>query len=68
MRLVRHMSAYVKGASVPPLAKLTIPQAFRKTAEKFPDKEAVVFVHQNIRKTFQEVRSIQNLKKVYFPF
>src|SRR5262249_2803403 len=38
-----------------PLLDETLPQALTKTAERFPDREAVVVPHQSIRLTWTEL-------------
>ena len=60
MRSVRHLSAYVKGPSVPPLSNLTIPAQLRTTVERFPDKEAAVFSLTNQRITFEHLENDTN--------
>ena len=54
MRLVRCLSSYVRGPTSPPLSQLSIPATLRQTVEKYPDKEAAVFMLSETRKTFQE--------------
>ncbi|MDO5615270.1 MAG: AMP-binding protein [Cruoricaptor ignavus] len=46
--------SYVHGASDIPLLGETIGENFRKTTERFPEKEALVFAHQNYRATYKE--------------
>lgn len=49
--------SYVNGTSTEPLIGLTLPQLIDQSAEKFPQNEALISCHQNIRKTFQEVKT-----------
>ena len=49
--------SYVCGKSQIPLLGLTIGQLLQKGADQFGDREAVVFMHQNIRKNFHQVLS-----------
>jgi len=46
--------SYVRGAAVPLLEK-TISQAVSDTAARFPDREALVVCHQNVRLTWREL-------------
>ena len=48
-------SSHVKGATTPPLYEDTIGQALKQAAKQWPDREALVSVHQNIRWTFEEL-------------
>src|SRR5260370_39385513 len=45
--------SYIRGTTQPPLDE-TIDQVVRKTAERFPNREAVISRHQNRRLTWQE--------------
>ena len=47
--------AHVRGAATPPLREETIGAALTAAAERWPDGEALVSVHQNIRWTFAEI-------------
>jgi fatty-acyl-CoA synthase len=49
------MLAYAHGTSAKPLLGETIGQAFRRTAERFGDRDAVVSRHQGIRWTYREL-------------
>ena len=49
-----HALSYVCGAAVPLLEK-TISQAVADTAARFPDREALVVCHQNVRLTWREL-------------
>lgn len=49
------LPSYVKGEREPPLLDLTIGQALRQAAEQFPDREALVSVHQSVRLTYSEL-------------
>ncbi len=48
--------SYVSGTSTVPLLGKTIGEMFDETAERFPDTEALVVVHQNIRWTYSELK------------
>lgn len=47
-------TSYVRGASSAPFVLQTVGEALQTTVERFPDREALVFVEQGIRKTFEE--------------
>jgi Acyl-CoA synthetases (AMP-forming)/AMP-acid ligases II len=47
--------SYASGASDKPLLGNTIGQVFNNVSNKFPDREALVSVHQNIRFTYAEL-------------
>lgn len=46
--------SYTHGASNKPLLGTTIGQNLKETVQKFPDREALVSLHQNYRATYQE--------------
>ncbi|WP_206996445.1 AMP-binding protein [Trinickia mobilis] len=46
--------AYVRGASDVPLSESTIGQFLRDTAQRFPERQAVVFREQGVRWTWKE--------------
>ncbi|HEX9052679.1 MAG TPA: AMP-binding protein [Anaeromyxobacter sp.] len=46
--------SYVSGTSSVPLIGETIGENLRRTVEKFPDREALVSVHQNVRMTYRQ--------------
>ena len=48
--------SYVSGTSATPLLGMTIGDAFDETVAKFPDREALVSRHQNLRYTWAELR------------
>lgn len=48
--------SYLSGASDIPLLGLTIGDAFDRTAERYPDREAVVFLEQGVRCTYSQLR------------
>ena len=61
---VEHQSkwSYVCGPGQPPLLGLTIGQAVDRAEDMFGDREALVVSHQNIRRTFTEIRQeVDNL-------
>ncbi|XP_038158525.1 medium-chain acyl-CoA ligase ACSF2, mitochondrial-like [Cyprinodon tularosa] len=47
-------TSYVHGTSSYSLLPLTVSQSLEATVERFPDREAVVFLQDGIRKTFAE--------------
>ncbi len=49
--------SYTSGTSSIPLLGMTIGDKFDETVEKFPDQEALVVHHQNIRWTYQELKN-----------
>lgn len=49
--------AHVRGATVPPLREETIGAALKAAAEKWPETEALVSVHQGIRWTYAELNA-----------
>src|SRR5262249_20567017 len=44
--------SYAAGVSTVPLLRLTIGEALRKTVERFPDRDALVFRHQLYRASY----------------
>jgi len=48
--------SYVSGTSDVPLLGLTIGDALDQTAARFPDREALISSHQNLRYTYRELR------------
>ena len=48
--------SYVSGISSVPLLGKTIGEMFEETTARFPDTEALVVVHQNIRWTYRELK------------
>ena len=58
--------SYASGASDRPLLGNTIGQVFDNTANKFPNREALVSVHQNIRFTYSELAiKVNELAKAF---
>ncbi len=55
----RRMS-YTSGASEKPLLGVTIGDMFDQTAEQYPDNEALVSRHQNLRYTYRELQAVVN--------
>jgi fatty-acyl-CoA synthase len=47
--------SYVSGASAVPLLGETIGENLRRTVERFPDREALVVVHQGYRATYRQL-------------
>nr|XP_021144169.1 acyl-CoA synthetase family member 2, mitochondrial isoform X3 [Columba livia] len=52
----RLTSSYVQGTSDIPLLTKTVSQCLDKTVERFPDREALVFHQDGIRKTFAQFK------------
>lgn len=51
-----HQISYTCGTSSEPLLGLTIGDAFDQIVEKYPNNEAIVSVHQNIRYTYLQLQ------------
>ncbi|TWW82104.1 Acyl-CoA synthetase family member 2, mitochondrial [Takifugu flavidus] len=47
-------SSYVRGTSSSPFVLHTVGEVLQRTVERFPDREALVFVEQGVRKTFEQ--------------
>ena len=47
--------SYVRGADTPPLLNETIGQRFARAALLWPEREALVVRHQNVRWTYKEL-------------
>jgi len=52
--------SYVSGTSTQPLLGLTIGEMLDQTAEKYPENEAVISVHQNVRWNYKKLQSEVN--------
>jgi fatty-acyl-CoA synthase len=50
-----NVPSYVSGTSTVPLLGETIGENLRRTVERFPDREALVVVHQNVRLTYRQL-------------
>jgi fatty-acyl-CoA synthase len=48
--------SYVSGTSNIPLLGLTIGELFEQTVRRFPDNEALIVVHQNVRWTYRQLK------------
>jgi len=48
------MDSYRRGETTQPLLRETIPESFLQTARRFPNQEALVVRHQDVRWTYQE--------------
>ena len=48
--------SYVHGASEEPLKAQTVSACFEATASRWPEREALVVRHQNVRWTYAELR------------
>lgn len=53
--------SYASGPSALPLIGETIGAHFDRIAERYPEREAVVSVHQNVRLTYREMREATDL-------
>lgn len=54
--------SYLRGATLPPLAHVTIPQMLHDTVARFGSRDAVVFCEQNIRMSYDELdRAVDDL-------
>jgi len=49
--------SYASSTSDTPLLELTIGDKFDQIVEEFPNNDALIVVHQNIRWTFQELKA-----------
>jgi hypothetical protein len=49
------INSYLSGPRDIPLIKLTLGQLLQQAADRFGDRTAAVFIHQDIRKTFHQV-------------
>ena len=47
--------SYFRGTTEPSFARITIPRLLQATADRFPKKEALVFLEQNIRMSYEEL-------------
>jgi len=54
--ITRMIESYFKGASTPGLLDETIPDCFDRIASQFPDRDALIVRHQDIRWTWSEYR------------
>ncbi len=54
-------TSYACGASTSPLIGETIGAHFDRVAERYPEREAVVSVHQNMRLTYRQMRDATDL-------
>ncbi len=54
-------ASYASGASTQPLIGETIGAYFDRVAERYPDNEAVVAVHQHVRMTYRQMREATDL-------
>ena len=52
----RLVHSYVHGVSPTPLLGLTVGQLFDRTVARYPDREALIVRHQNIRWTWRELQ------------
>mgnify|MGYP003138478286 CR=1 FL=1 len=54
------LPSYTSGTSEKPLIGMTIGDMFDRTAERFPDNDALIALHQNIRWTYREFQQKVN--------
>lgn len=55
------LPSYTSGTSEKPLLGMTIGDMFDATVNRFPDNDALIVLHQNIRWTYKELHSQVNL-------
>ncbi len=55
------LPSYTSGTSEKPLLGMTIGDMFDATVKRFPDNDALIVLHQNIRWTYKELHSQVNL-------
>lgn len=61
-----HKISYSSGTSEQPLLGITIGDKFDQTVEQFPDNDALIVRHQNIRLTYSELQSrVNQLAKAF---
>uniref|UniRef100_A0A8B9L8Z3 Medium-chain acyl-CoA ligase ACSF2, mitochondrial n=1 Tax=Astyanax mexicanus TaxID=7994 RepID=A0A8B9L8Z3_ASTMX len=58
-------TSYAHGVSSESLQSLTVGKALRLTTERYPDREAVVFVQSGIRKTFAQFQNDVSVNPAY---
>ncbi|KAG7242813.1 hypothetical protein INR49_018068 [Caranx melampygus] len=58
-------TSYVHGTSTIPLLPLTVGQSLDNTVQRWPDREAVVFQQDGIRKTFAQFQQDVSLNPAY---
>ena len=58
--MTKHVQSYTSGASDKPLLGLTIGEMFDQIVEQYPDNEALVVGHQNLRYTYRELQQQVN--------
>ena len=55
--MARHLQSYTSGASERPLLGLTIGEMFDGIVEQYPDNDALVVRHQQVRYTYRELQA-----------
>ena len=55
--MTKHTQSYTSGTSDKPLLGLTIGEMFDKIVEQYPDNEALVVHHQEVRYTYHELQA-----------
>ncbi len=58
--MTKYVKSYTSGTSDKPLLGLTIGDMFDQIVEKYPDNEALVVRHQNLRYTYRELQAQVN--------
>lgn len=61
-------SSYVHGTSSISLLPLTVGQSLDTTVQRWPDREAVVFLQDGVRKTFAQFQQDVRLRLSSFSF
>ena len=59
--MTKHIQSYTCGTSDKPLLGLTIGEMFDNIVEQYPDNEALVLRHQEVRYTYRELQAQVNL-------
>src|SRR5690349_12051383 len=55
--IMKHTISYTSGSSDTPLLGITIGDMFDQTAARYPDSEALIVRHQNIRYTYRQLKA-----------
>ncbi len=58
--MTKHLRSYTSGTSDKPLLGLTIGEMFDQIVEQYPDNEALVVRHQNLRYTYRQLQAQVN--------
>jgi fatty-acyl-CoA synthase len=61
-------TSYICAPCETPLVGYTVGQLLQRSTDLYADREAVVFIHQNIRKTFQQLlEEVKMHSHIFFP-